>query len=232
MFKKKTNLQIQYDQSGKDILANSVNECIGFLNEAKQELKNNKVEIESLEQLSQSDFVELLNQSLQGKYENSNVADELELSFDEFKELKKVDTSKLEELQARYDQKKNQIESLYDYNTSFFQFCESQPSGDFECKAALKKAPKKQDYRIGDMFSIVGNKVKIDIPEKPFEMYLLNNKQKELIVSIQKFIEASKELDFELKFIWDAVRIYLSKDCDYDLKDVVFNYNEILKQKL
>ncbi len=233
MFKKKTNFQIQFDQQGQDVLAQSVNATFKCVVDAREEFKNNKVEIKNLEELSEGNFVEILNNYLKAEYEKSTTVKDLKLSFEDFKERRKIDTSKLEILQSSYNNLKNRNEQLYDFNDGFFKHCESAyRSHDPYKQKIFKKAPKKRDYRIGDMFKITGNKVKLDIPKKPFEMYLLNDKQKQLIVSINKFIEVSKELEFEPKFINDAIKKYLASDTDYDLNNVVFNYNEILKHKL
>lgn len=233
IFKPKKELQIQSDQQGYDVLVKSVNVPIECIKDARDEFKRNKIEIKNLEELSKGNFIEILNQYVDAEYKKSTTVKDLKLSPEAYREYRKIETSKLESLQSSYNNLINRNEQLYDYNTSFFEYCENAYTNQDPFKENLfKKAPKKRDYRIGDMFTITGNKVKLDIPKKPFEMYLLNDKQKEFIVSIQKFIEASKVLEFEPKFIWDTIRKYLSKDCDYQLNNVVFNYNEILKQKL
>lgn len=229
----KKDLKIQYDQAGKNHLDEIVNVCVNKLHEAKEELKRNKIKVKNLEELSDGNFVEIQDQYLKAEFEKSTAAKEFKLSFKDFKEKRKIDTSNLEELQTYYIQSINSVQQLYDFNNSFFKYCDSTlHSKDPFRKKLFSKAPKKRDYRTGDMFTITGNKVKINTPDKPFEMYLLNKKQKELMLSIEKFIEASKELNLELKFIHSAIDKYLSKDCDYQLKDVVFKYNEILKHNL
>ena len=232
-FKKKSDLQIQYDQQGQDVLAQTVNACIKCVVDAREEFKNNKIEVKNLEELRNGNFVEILNNYAKAEYDKSATVKDLKLSFEDFKERRKIDSSKLEKLQNKYNNLRNMNEQLYDFNNGFFKHCESAyRSNDPFKKKIFSKAPKKRDYRIGDMFTITGNKVKLDLPKKPFEMYLLNKEQLHLMNSINKFIEVSKELDFELKFINDAVKKYLSNDSDYQLKNVVFNYNAILKQKL
>ncbi|GGE12024.1 hypothetical protein [Psychroflexus salis] len=233
IFKTKKELQIQSDQQGYDVLVKSVNAPIECIKDARDEFKRNKIEIKTLEELSKGNFIEILNQYVDAEYKKSTTVKDLKLSPEDFKERRKIETSKLESLQSIYNNLINRNEQLYDFNDGFFKHCENAyHSKDPYKQKIFKKAPKKRDYRIGDMFTITGNKVKLDIPKKPFEMYLLNNEQKELIVSINKFIEASKELEFEPKFIYDAVKKYLASDTGYLLNNVVFNYNEILTHKL
>lgn len=234
LLKNKPNrdLEVQFDQQSYDLLASMVNQNLGLLDEAKQEFKKLNVEVESLEQLEQSDFLELVENSYKAKFDKSAMKKD-GVSFEKFKEINEVDTSKVEDLQARYNQKKNQVEEFYAYNDSFFKRCESAYTSKDPFKEKIfKLAPEKKKYKLSDFYTIKGNKIKLDIPREPFRMFLFNKHQRELMISLNKFVEASKELEFEPKFIRTAIGKYLSKNCDYQLSEISFKYDAILTHKL
>ena len=73
-FKKKSDLQIQYDQQGQDVLAQTVNACIKCVVDAREEFKNNKIEVKNLEELRNGNFVEILNNYAKAEYDKSATA--------------------------------------------------------------------------------------------------------------------------------------------------------------
>jgi hypothetical protein len=103
---------------------------------------------------------------------------------------------------------------------------------------AMKLAPEKKVYKVFDFLSFKGNTVKVDVPKKPFEVHALNKSQIDLMQDVTDYVMASRKLGLKYSDVLKVVEDYIKwtdgrpTGLSFDLKQIQFDFNKILNQRL
>jgi hypothetical protein len=122
-------------------------------------------------------------------------------------------------------------------NNDFYQYCELNSKRDRKLAEVLKKAPKKRAYNVFELFEIKGNKVKINLPKKPYEIHALDKTQIQLMHNVTDFISKAKAIELTYNEVNPLVKKYLrplnprfgdTPGLSNDLNTIVFDYQKVL----
>jgi len=203
---------------------------------AAKELINLDVKGYKAENLINGGFVALFHDHHKNEHAQPEWA-RLKISYEKYLNLKEIDFSKLEALQAEHERIVELEFKLYETNNSFFTYASNQTRNTLYIEA-MKLAPEKKVYKVFDFLSFKGNTVKVDLPIKPFEIHALKKSQIDLLQDVSDYVAASSKLGLEYRDVLKVVEVYIKftdgrpTGLSYDLKTIEFSYNKILNQKL
>ena len=203
---------------------------------AAKELINLDVKGYKAENLINGGFVALFHDHHKNEHAQPEWA-RLKISYEKYLNLKEIDFSKLEALQAEHERIVELEFKLYETNNSFFTYASNQTRNTLYIEA-IKLAPEKKVYKVFDFLSFKGNTVKVDLPIKPFEIHALKKSQIDLLQDVSDYVAASSKLGLEYRDVLKVVEVYIKftdgrpTGLSYDLKTIEFSYNKILNQKL
>ena len=203
---------------------------------AAKELINLDVKGYKAENLINGGFVALFHDHHKNEHAQPEWA-RLKISYEKYLNLKEIDFSKLEALQAEHERIVELEFKLYETNNSFFTYASNQTRNTLYIEA-MKLAPEKKVYKVFDFLSFKGNTVKVDLPIKPFEIHALKKSQIDLLQDVSDYVNASSKLGLEYRDVLKVVKVYIKwtdgrpTGLSHDLKTIEFSYNKILNQKL
>ena len=203
---------------------------------AAKELINLDVKGYKAENLINGGFVALFHDHHKNEHAQPEWA-RLKISYEKYLNLKEIDFSKLEALQAEHERIVELEFKLYETNNSFFTYASNETRNTLYIEA-MKLAPEKKVYKVFDFLSFKGNTVKVDLPIKPFEIHALKKSQIDLLQDVSDYVAASSKLGLEYRDVLKVVEVYIKftdgrpTGLSYDLKTIEFSYNKILNQKL
>lgn len=230
---------LTFDNDGHQREINTISDLSKVYTDASKELKNQDVPGYDAEKLVNGNFVEILMKHHQSEHKKINDPIFKKVSFEKYLEIREIKTDELERLDQMHENYSNKEFLFYEYNDAFFRHINNKPSHSVLKSKLMKQAPKVLKYGLFDMLSFKGNKAIIDVPKKPFEIYVLNQSQIDLIQDVIEFVNVSRKLDLTYDDVKPHVEKYVKHDfrgrpvgLSYDLKDVTFDYNRILTQRL
>ena len=203
---------------------------------AAKELINLDVKGYKAENLINGGFVALFHDHHKNEHAQPEWA-RLKISYEKYLNLKEIDFSKLEALQAEHERIVELEFKLYETNNSFFTYASNETRNTLYIEA-MKLAPEKKVYKVFDFLSFKGNTAKVEIPKKPFEVHALNKSQIDLLQDVSDYVNASSKLGLEYRDVLKVVEDYVKwtdgrpTGLSYDLKNIEFSYNKILNQRL
>ena len=204
--------------------------------EASKELARLDVKSCKAESLTDGGFVALFHDHHKNEHAQPEWA-RLKISYEKYLNLKEIDFSKLEALQAEHERIVELEFKLYETNNSFFTYASNETRNTLYIEA-IKLAPEKKVYKVFDFLSFKGNTVKVDLPIKPFEIHALKKSQIDLLQDVSDYVAASSKLGLEYRDVLKVVENYVKfsegrpTGLSYDLKNIEFSYNNILNQRL
>jgi ribosomal protein L30/L7E len=188
------------------------------------------------ENLTNGGFVALFHDHHKQEHSQPEWAN-LGIRYEKYLELKEFSLEKLEALEAEHERILALKFELYEYNDSFFSFAENR-TRDTSYQKALTFAPEKLTYKVFDFLSFKGNTVKVDVPNKPFEIHALNKSQIDLLQDVSDYVNASSKLGLEYRDVLKVVEDYVKwtdgrpTGLSYDLKTIEFDYKKILSKRI
>ncbi|MDO6736499.1 hypothetical protein [Wenyingzhuangia sp. 2_MG-2023] len=213
-------------------LINSLSTVKNILDDAKTELKKQRVSIPlNYESLKEGNFVEIFLNYHKQELQN----DPAKPTFEKYLDYRGLTDVSLQKLENTYKGWLNFKKDFYKYNNAFYFFCEYRKQ-DPKYGNLLSKAPAKKTYCLFDFITIKKDNFKIQVPEDPFNVYV-NNTQLKFIDNVKKFVEVSKSLNLDYKYIKAPIEPYLLKSDMYntnqvglsrDLNEINFDYSNIL----
>jgi len=231
-----SNLKIGFKEDSYNSKIEFINTAAQIFFDAEKELENQKAKDIKAESLTNGNFVKALHEYHKSQYEKSSYKND-GISFEKFLNLLEVNTSELEKLEERFKAYQSRTIDLYEVNTDFYQYCELNKMSNHKLKAALEKAPTKKSYSVFDLFEIKGNKVKIDLPRKPFEIHAMDKTQIQLMHDVTDFISKAKALELKYNEVNPLIKKYLrplnprfgdTPGLSTDLNTIVFDYQKVL----
>ena len=213
-------------------LINSLSTVKNILDDAKTELKNQRVSTAiNYESLKGGNFVEIFLNYHKQELQN----DPAKPTFEKYLDYRGLTDERLQKIENTFKGWLNFSIELYKYNNKFYTYCENRKR-DPKYSNLLSKAPIKKTYYLFDFITIKKDSFKIQVPEEPFNVYI-NDTQLKFIENVKKFVEVSKSLNLDYKYIKEPIEPYLLKSNRFnnnkiglsrDLKEINFDYNNIL----
>jgi hypothetical protein len=203
---------------------------------ASKELVNLDVKGYKAENLINGNFLVIFHEYHKNEHAQPQWAN-LGISYEKYLNLKEFDTTKLEALESEHNRITGLEFKLYETNNLFFTYA-SNKTRDTSYLEAMKLAPERASYKVFDLLTFSGNKAKVEIPKKPFEVHALNKAQIDLLQDVTDYVNASGKLGLEYRDILKNVEKYVkwengrSTGLSFDLKQIQFSYNNILNQRL
>lgn len=216
--------ELSYDQDTHELFKFSIKRAIDLLNEAKEELANQKIDtVFTLQDLKDGNFVEKFTKHHKKK-QTKVYPDFL---YEAYIKNCGLSTTKLETLQNSYKKLIEKDIEFYPLNHSFYSHCEWNQTRNPKLRAILEKAPAKKTYSIDDFLSIDKDTYRITAPKELFTLYVTNDKQTELIGHINAYLQACKGLGFDYFEAKKPIDKYI-KDLNRDFNGLKLNNDEIL----
>jgi len=231
-----SKLFLTRNQEAFDRLQNQILTYSEIYTNAAKELVNLDVKGYTAQELEDGGFIALFHKYHQNQWAQPEW-ERLKISYLKYLDLKELNVEKLSALEAKHETIRNLDFKLYETNNSFFTYA-SNKNRDTSYLEAMKLAPEKKVYEVFDFLSFSGNKAKINIPKKPFEIHALNKLQIDLLQDVTDYVNASRKLGLEYRDILKNVENYVkwengrSTGLSFDLKQIQFSYNQILNQRL
>jgi hypothetical protein len=231
------NLFLTTDQAAFDRYQNQIISFGEVYTNAAKELINLDVKGYKAENLINGGFVALFHDHHKNEHAQQPQWANLGIRYEKYLDLKEFDTTKLEALETEHERIIGLEFKLYETNDSFFRMAENR-TRDTSYLEAMKLAPERASYKVFDLLTFSGNKAKVKIPKKPFEVHALNKAQIDLLQDVTDYVNASGKLGLEYRDILKNVEKYVkwengrSSGLSFDLKQIHFSYNNILNQRL
>lgn len=237
----KTNkkLFLEFDESSYNKQINRITEISNTLLDAANELLKLDVKGYKAENLIDGNFLDIFHGHQKTEHDKPQWKN-LGISYEKYLELRELDTTKLEELNEKYNTEKNYKVELYEHSQNIFERSETYARTTFSplrhgCEKIMKYAPNKKEYSLTDLLSFKGNKAVIEVPKECYENYAINQSQIDLMNEIRIFVENGRKLGAEYKDLKSVLGNYFHPtfhSLSYDLKKVDFDLLIILSNRI
>lgn len=143
------------------------------------------------------------------------------VSFEKYLDLIELEYKNLQKLESKYLESIDTTFEFYPNNDPYFNYCRSRNP------QALLKAKPKVYLKMSSLFTVKGNDITVNLPNKYFKLYSTNQNQLEKIDEIDTYFNAAKKIEAKHKNVKEVLGKWVTK-LDYTLKSYELNYNEIL----